>query len=391
MIHRIAATTVSMLVIAACGGQPSNANRTAAQQASPPTISSTNPSGGEVLFAVLEPGGDLTNLRDSSVAIVRVNGVAKAKARFDARQLPRLGGGLALPQPEARVAAGKVFYADAKGVIRSLTADGTVANVTTIPLTSGQQMLSFAINPDGTQLLATVFSFPPVHNPPPQNAIDPPFGPGDFTNQEWSAKIGENPTQLAKRNWPQSAGLPMDALEVVGWSTEAPLATIDSHLGTNEGSLGRRMFGHVAELDTAGRPGPQIGGYTCNPWTVLPDETVLCDDDGSQHNFSVRSKGGAVRFHFQATGDDRYTALSLSPDAARVAYQVSVEQSMVVDKNAKTVKLAPNFRPEGWLDAATLVGVLQTPQSEGDMALVRLDHPSRVEDLGFHGFFVGVA
>src|SRR5262249_62016294 len=110
------------------------------QAAAPPASASPSASGDtprhELLFAALEPGGDVTSLRDNAVAIVRQDGTAKAKARFDARQLPKIGPALPLPQPEARVAAGKVFYADGGGVIRSLSVDGAVADVTTIPVTT---------------------------------------------------------------------------------------------------------------------------------------------------------------------------------------------------------------------------------------------------------------
>ena len=54
------------------------------------------------------------------------------------------------------------------------------------------------------------------------------------------------------------------------------------------------------------------------------------------------------------------------------------------------LQLPATFRPQGWLNGTTLIGVVQTLQAEGDMALVRLEHPTRMEDLGFHGFFVGV-
>ena len=100
-----------------------------------------------------------------------------------------------------------------------------------------------------------------------------------------------------------------------------------------------------------------------------------------------------MRYRFQSSGDQQYLDLSLSPDGNRVAYLVSLvsgNQSFVIDGSGKTVKLPPNFRPQGWLNATTLIGVVQTLQTEGDMALVRLDHPTRMEDLGFHGFFAGV-
>jgi hypothetical protein len=388
--RRLAATALSALLVLACGTQSGGSARPSAPAAS--ATPSANPGGPtkEPLFAVLEPGGDLTTMKDNTVAIVRANGTAKAKAKFDARQLPRVGNALPLPQPEARVAAGKVYYADGAGMVRSLAADGTIANVASLPLTGPQQLLSFAVNPDGSQLLAALFSFPPLHVPPPQTPIDPPFGPGDFTLQLLTARAGQSVATVSRRNWAQSAGPPRDVLSIVGWSRDAPLAVIDTALGTQQGSLGRETFGHVAELDTAGRPGQPLGGYTCDAWSVLPDETILCDDDGQLRNFSVRGKDGAVRFRIHATGDSQYLDLRLAPDASRVVYMVSGGRAGVVDAAGKTVQLPASFKPEGWLNTQTVVGVLQTAGGEGDMALVQLDKPTRYQDLGFKGYFVGV-
>ncbi len=377
------------LAAAACGNQ-GNASGHATPASTPAASASASTSNRELLFAVLEPGGDLTSMRDTAVAIVRVDGTAKAKARLDPRQLPKVGNALPLPQPEARVAGGRVFFADGAGVVRSLTPDGTAGSVTSLPLSNAQQLLSFAVSPDGSQLLAAIFSFPPVHNPAPQTPIDPPFGPGDFAQQLWSARPGQAPTSLLKHNWPQSAGPPKDALALVGWSREAPLATIDTMLGTQQGSLGRQTFGHVAELDTAGRPGPPLGGYNCDTWSVLPDETVLCDDDSQLRNFSVRAKDGTVRFKLRATGDTQFLDLTLAPDAAHVAYLVTGGRPTVTDGTGKSLTLPATFRPMGWLNASTVVGAVQTSQGDGDVALVRLDKPSKMDDLGFHGYFVGV-
>jgi hypothetical protein len=388
--RQLAVGAAALALAAACGSPSGGSAGPTAKPASPTPSSNSGGSSRELLFAVLEPGGDLTAMRDNTVAIVRANGTAKAKARFDARQLPRVGNALPLPQPEARVAAGRVYYADAAGVVRSLAVDGTVATVASFPLAGAQQLLSFGVSPDGGQLMAALFSFPPVRVPPPQTPIDSPFGPGDFSLQMLSARAGQSVVSLSKRNWAQSTGSPRDVLTVVGWSRDAPLATIDTALGTQVGSLGRQMFGHVAELDTAGRPGPPIGGYSCDAWSVLPDETVLCDDDGQLRNFSVRTRDGSVRFRIHATGDAQYLDLSLAPDASRVVYMVTGGRAAVVDATGKIVQLPASFRPEGWLDATTVVGVLQTAQGDGDMATVKLDRPGRVEDLGFKGFFVGV-
>jgi hypothetical protein len=388
--RRLATVAAAALLALACGSEPGTSAGPAPATATPAVNATAGGTSREPLFAVLEPGGDLTAMRDNTVAIVRTNGTAKAKARFDARQLPKVGNALPLPQPEARVAAGRVYFVDGAGAVRSLGPDGTIGNVTSFPLTGSQQLLSFAVSPDGSQLLATLFSFPPVHVPAPQTPIDPPFGPGDFTLQVFSARAGQSAAMLNKRNWPQSGGLPREALSLVGWSRVAPLATIDTALGTQQGSLGRQMFGHVAELDTAGRPGPPLSGYTCDTWSVLPDETVLCDDDGQLRNFSVRARDGSVRFRFHATGDAQFVDLTLAPDGSRVAYLPTGGRAVVTDVNGKVVQLPASFRPEGWLNATTVVGVLQTASGDGDMATVQLDRPTRLDDLGFRGFFVGV-
>ncbi|HSR25494.1 MAG TPA: hypothetical protein VLW53_18210, partial [Candidatus Eisenbacteria bacterium] len=347
MRHRVAlAAAAALVLLAACGDNPGGSTRPTAAPASPTASAVGGGSSKELLFAVLEPGGDLTAMRDNTVAIVRPNGTAKAKARFDARQLPRVGNALPLPQPEARVAAGRVYFADGAGVVRSLGVDGSIAGVASFPLTGPQQLLSFAVSPDGSQLVAAVLSFPPVHVPLPQTPIDPPFGPGDFSLQMFTARAGQSVVTLSRRNWPQSIGLPRDVLSIVGWSREAPLATIDTSLGTQQGSLGRQMFGHVAELDTAGRPGPPLGGYSCDAWSALPDETVLCDDDGQLRNFSVRSKDGSVRFRVRAAGDAQYLDVQLAPDASRVVYMVAGGRAAVTDAAGRSVQLPASFRPE---------------------------------------------
>jgi hypothetical protein len=60
----------------------------------------------------------------------------------------------------------------------------------------------------------------------------------------------------------------------------------------------------------------------------------------------------------------------------------------VLQRDRNPVPLAAGFQPQGWLDSSTLIGL--TNQGSGDMALVRLNSPTRAIDLGFKGFFVGV-
>jgi hypothetical protein len=341
---------------------------------------------GERLFAVLEPGGDFAQMRNDVVALVRPNGTAKARAVFNRRQLPRLRAALPVPQPEARVAEGKVFFADGTGAIRSLSVDGTITQITRFPLTDPQQTLSFAVSPDGSKLMGAVLQFPPFSSSlTPTPAANP--SAGSFTLQLYTATPGSPATPVVQKSWSESNDVPRDVLAMVGWSRSAPLATVDTDLAIQQRTEGRQMFGHVAEIDKTGKPGLTVGGSDCRPWTVLPDETALCDDGGYQ-NVSVRSRGGDVVFQLPDPGSDQYLNLSLSPDGSRVAYESLTGRSFVLERDRNPVGLAAGFQPQGWLDSSTLIGL--TAQGSGDLAMIKLNSPVRAQDLGFKGFFVGV-
>ena len=195
---------IAALLLASCSGTPSAAtpspsSATDRAGASPATSASGS---GERLFAVLEPGGDFAQMRNDVAAIVRGNGTAKARAAFKRRQLPRMRAALPVPQPEARVAGGKVFFADGNGVVRSLSVDGTVAEVTRFPLTDPQQPLSFAVSPDGSRVMGAVLQFPPFASaltPTP----DPNAPTGSFTLELFSATPGSQASSVLKKSWSQ--------------------------------------------------------------------------------------------------------------------------------------------------------------------------------------------
>lgn len=396
----VGAGAVAALVLsAACGGRaPAAAPRSPAASpavtAAPPQSAPATASK-ELQFAALEPGGDIAQLRDNAVAIVRVDGTrldgtARAKATFKSRQLPQVRGAAALPQPEARVSAGKVFFADGAGVVRSLSPDGTVSEVTSFPLSSPQQMLSFAVSPDGAHLMAAVFTFPALAAATQPASVGASPGPGEYALELLSAAPGQPAASVLKKTWPQGVVIPRDALSLVGWSTEAPLATVDTVLGTTLRTQGRQIFGHVAELDASGTPGLMVGGSDCQAWAVLRDETVLCDD-GSYQKVSVRARGGGVLFQPAPPVNGQYVDLTLAPDGSRLSYRDgNAGRLFVTGKDGARVELPSSFQPQGWLNPTTLIGTFVTQQGPGNMAVVRLNAPSRAEDLGFKGFFAGV-
>jgi hypothetical protein len=378
---------LAVLLLAGCSSAPAGGARPSASprsDASGAGRAASQP-GAEPLFAVLEPGGDFALMRNDVVAIVKVDGTARAKASFKPRRLPQVGEGLTLPQPEARAAAGRVFFADGAGVVRSLSSDGSQSEVTQFPLTSSQQALSFAVSPDGGKLMGAVLDFPPATTSIRQAAASPPTG--SYSLDLFNAAAGASAVSSQRKAWPASVRLPGDLLSVVGWSSSSAMATVDTSPVAQYKTEGRQMFGHVAEVDGAGKAGLMVGGSDCQPWTVLPDETVLCDRGGNQ-DVSVRSRGGDVLFQLRSAPDLQYVNLTLSPDGSKVAYVEALSRRVfVVGRDSRPTELPATFQPQGWLTSTTLVGL--TGQGSGHMALLRLGSPRRVIDLGFRGFFVG--
>src|SRR5438093_1310 len=83
-----------------------------------------SPSVGPLLFAVLEANGTANVWTYNTVAIAGLDGYARAKTTFSPMPVPVLGCMGAVLPLSAHVAAGKVFFADSKGVVRSLAIAG---------------------------------------------------------------------------------------------------------------------------------------------------------------------------------------------------------------------------------------------------------------------------
>ncbi len=103
----------------AAGGSSPSASPIASAQ---PTASSTP------LFAALEAKGTPLN-QWNTVVIAGLDGYARAKATFTPMPTPYVGcAGPVIPS-SAHVAAGKVYFADGTGVIRSLSITGQLTQV----------------------------------------------------------------------------------------------------------------------------------------------------------------------------------------------------------------------------------------------------------------------
>jgi hypothetical protein len=319
-----------------------------------------------------------------TVAIAGIDGIAKAKQTFKPRTLPFIGNAGAVLQPEARVAAGAVFYIDGAGSVRRLDVNGAVTRIASFPF-GQQQEVSFAVSPDGKHLVASVLTLP-ARNPNAQTVGDPPYLAGSHAFLElFSADTGGAARSMGRTDLGTDINN-SKMMRVVGWDAIGPVVTLQQNLGSQQGSLGNGFEGwQLAHLDSSGRAGSPITPADCYPWQELADMSVLCSSASYGDIKLIAANGTKVVSFPGASGP----FLAVSPDGSRVAFLGGVQ-----DRGGKRVTLPDTFFPEGWLDASTIVGYVDTKSrfgaTVGNMALIRLSNPAQLDDLGFTGVLAGV-
>ncbi len=175
-----------------------------------------------------------------TVAIVGLDGYARAKTHFTPLTPPWVGGGAPLLPPQAYVASDRVFFIDGLGVVRSLALDGTVRTVASFPLGPTQQEASFAVSPDGQHLLATVITLP--GKPAIVNGGVWGFGPGNWILDTYAADTG-GPSRLLSHKVLAQGSQAVALLQFVGWDASGPIGTYPTALqagGWSEAKIGRR-------------------------------------------------------------------------------------------------------------------------------------------------------
>jgi len=320
------------------------------------------------------PGPGVGDAHDR-VAIVGLEGVARTKADFTPRQVPNVGNAAPLLQPEARVAGGRVFYADGAGVVRELTRTG-VKPLATFAL-KAQQEISFAVRPDGASIEASRYTFPPVN--PNSTDLSNMFLSNTYRYELLAADAGAGSRTLVSNSGGNEVTQQAD---VIGWDASGPIATTDTAMGSQQGTQGRVIWGHAVHLDASGHAGPTFGGSDCSVVSIFGD-TLLCVDDRSV-GYSVRTRAGTILWSVPQLPQGQYYAyMVLSRDGGRVAYTGGVR-----GRDGSSVTLPAKFNPEGWLDSKTLIGITGE-NNQQEMALIHLSNPSQIDDLGFKGEFIG--
>jgi hypothetical protein len=340
-----------------------------------------------------------------TVAIVGQDGRVRATAAFDESPHPSIGCEGTFVVAPVQVAAGSVYFLDATGLVRRLRPSGEVQDIARFPILTSQQLTWFAVSPDGTQLMASIVAYPPLASPQPSPQGCPQHAPGDVVQQLYMAVAGGATTALAASS-PQPVGKygPQHLVAVVGWDHTGPVATTDTYMAYIGFIDGTVWLGPAAHLDGKGQPGPPIGGSDCNAaFGELPDGTLICFDPQQP---TVRDTAGSVLWSLPSidpANSQSYGTMSLSPDGKHIALslldnmQFVADSSVIVSRDGVRTKLSSGFEPQGWLDGQTLIGQhgsMQamcsgcTPQFvPSSLAVVHAQSPTKIEDLGFQGFF----
>lgn len=384
----------TFLAIAACGqsgpqGQKPTPPISATPSQTPSPAGATSPQTGPRstagLFGVLAGGifNDGPGLH-SRVQIMDIDGKVVATADFTPRTLPIVGASPLL-QDEARVAAGKVYYADGAGVIRTLAPDGTISVVVTIPFKGGQQEMSFAVSPDGKVLEAAVVTFPPPASNPRETPADPFWDPGNLSVDLYRVLPPQRPSNILHQDWTQDSAKPWPTYQAVGYDSEA-LFTMPTVLGTQQPYNGSRWFGPAVHYTTlGGLPSAALGGSGCDAKAANGAGMYVCMDQRLT-NPALRKADGSLVWAFPNAGEN-YSYFAFAPSGNRLAYfkfsQSTPARTEVITTSGELIAhLNTDFRPRAWLNEETLLGESVPFQGTRQIAYVVISSPDVIHGLG---------
>ena len=377
------------LAVVACGsaGQPSGATSPGGGASAQPSASSA-PS--TPLFAIASglPGGQLVGEYvhggKATVSIVDGQGHVRATASFEPPPEPAIGPVRGLLQSPVRTVTGAVFYADKTGAVHKLKADGSTSVVATFSLTNAQQLLSYAVSPDGAHLIAIVLSTPPLHNPPAQTLGDPVFQEGGhWTLKLETADAGGSTTTALQRDLGTAVPSPT---QIVGWDLTGPLATLNSQIGAQQSPMSAHLFGELIHLAADGTHLDALGGPNCGAIDELPDGTVVCSSDWPR--FSVRTSRGQILWQASLPVDNYYYyGLWLAPDGKSVAVDsLVITRTSVASAARRSNEGLSQLIALGWLDANTVIEA----SPSGQLSLYQAFGLTKIRDLGMSGIFEGL-
>jgi hypothetical protein len=362
----------ALVVTIACGpGQ--------AQPPASPTSEAATPSApaSSLVFGALEADGTANPEQWNAVAIAGLDGHARAKTSFAQMPVPNVGCISAVLPSSAHVAAGKVYFADGTGVVRSLSVGGQITEVTSFPFKGPQQMLSFAVSPDGARLMGAVFTLPSK----PNLACGGAAATSGYSLDVYWASAG-GPSNLFYHQGLTST----DVLAFAGWDEAGPFGTFPTEWASQGGGP-RGFFGTPVRIDSLnGKVLKQVSDpAVCMVWDIGPKGDFTCIPAGTDV-VSVRRPDGSEIWQVGPSPNGSYYFLAPDEQHVLAMGQTGLE---VLGRDATRLKLPGGFFPEGWLDAATVIGTPIGAKGRGNLGFVRTSAPDIVVDMGFKGLFLG--
>ena len=372
----VAGSVVLVLAVglAGCGapqGPPSAAggpSPTPPATASPSSVTSASPSPPRPLIAILLPAPD----HGAIVEWVSAKGQVVAHETFATPKLSAWTNAGFVLQPNARLAAGTIFYVDPYGVIRGLAPDGRVTVITSLQLRPGQNIISFAPSPNGRQVAASILNYPPVHNPPPNNLTDPFLEPGHWWYDYETAAAGGPAIRVVSKDLGEFSNCanaavgvaclaePAGVTTVVGWDRDGPVAITDTQLSAQSPPPSSRTPGSaLVHLGPDGSHSEQLGGAGCRPLDENSAGQVICwhprDDAGYPGDFVVTTTAGAVVWLADLRSQGYTSNPLLSPLGDRFCVTGKVYGQAAPPTTLPST--SPNSRETcvGWLDDTTVL------------------------------------
>ena len=362
-----------------------------------------SPSASRALFAVLETkraGGQESEYAGShdTIAIAGIDGFAVARATFAPRHIPVIPRAGPVLYPEAYAVAGGVYFIDGAGIVRRLDPSGSIRKVTTFPLPSPQQGVSFAVSPDGKQLIAAVLTYPSVSPAPSTSAGEPP-GPPFITSGSWMLDLevaADGGTAAVVHHWQSGANdypgtsSGIRNLAIVGWDATGPIGMIDGYNGAQQTLYeGQRWAGgHVIRLGLDGTLGATPLSADCTPVALGDGGHVVCLLPGAGAHtglLQVASLDGQVLWtSIQPSQTNQVGGFALSPDGTRIAMD-----GVLVPQHGVDVSLPGSFMTRGWLSDDTVIGLIQGTEPM-KIGILRLSAANAIENWGFSGQYVGI-
>src|SRR5260221_4657518 len=248
-------------LVAACGSSPvarSNASPVSTSSSSPratPSANSTsspqaspkaNPTPSATLFAVVETGANA--FQPGTVAIVGLDGYAKAKATFEPRVGPVVPDSYTPLQSVAQIIGSAVYYIDGAGTVRVLRVGSQPQVVARFSIQPAQEDVWFAVSPDGSHVVAGILTLPALGPNTPGTSWPTLVGPWKYDLQ---MAVAGGPTTTLIHS--ESAYEPDDQTHgwkpmfPIGWTGAGPIVMVPANV-TSQNSW---WCGALYVIDTA--------------------------------------------------------------------------------------------------------------------------------------------